>query len=133
MSDTIPIGYSAPLFPSLFNPLTTEPIYLYFLEDIIRFHVYWSLILYMTTYSLCGLVAFLMMIRKGWFALITFLSFIVVGVLSGAFNGVVVGTLIGIFYNSGEFKMSTIIPLVWSCMMLLFTVLSQYSKSATYL
>ena len=133
VSYSVPLGYSPPKFPSLFNPFTTEPINLYYLEDIIRFHVYWSLLLYGSVYISCGFVALIMLIRKGWFALISCFSFIFVGILSGAFNGAIVGSLIGVFYNSGEFKMNTLIPLLWSVMMLLFTILSQYSKSATYL
>ena len=132
-SSSLPIGYTSPKFPSLFNPLTTEPILLYYIEDIIRFHVFWSLLLYGSLYVACGLIALIMLIRKGWFALISCVSFIFVGILSGVFNGAIIGTLIGVFYQSGDFKMNTMIPLLWSLLMLLFTILSQYSKSATYL
>eukprot|EP00835_Amoeboradix_gromovi_P005240 NODE_475_length_8011_cov_0.074065.p6 type:complete len:137 gc:universal NODE_475_length_8011_cov_0.074065:4853-5263(+) len=133
VSYQLPLGYTSPSFPSLFNPFTTEPIHLYYLEDIIKFHVYWSLLLYSSLYSICGLIALIMLIRKGWFALLSCFTFMFVGVLSGAFNGAIIGSLIGIFYNSGELKMNTLIPLLWSIMMFLFTILSQYSKSATYL
>lgn len=49
MGSRIPLDYSAPSFPSLYVPVFGVPgenNYLYYTEDVWRFTLYWTLILY---------------------------------------------------------------------------------------
>ncbi|VEU20953.1 DEKNAAC101841 [Brettanomyces naardenensis] len=60
---------------------------------------------------------------------------VVVYIIVGAFEGFVAGSLIGVLvsaiYNSGQFKMTTWLPFVYSLIVALFNVISSYSLTST--
>ncbi|CCX05087.1 Similar to Uncharacterized protein YPR153W; acc. no. Q06537 [Pyronema omphalodes CBS 100304] len=123
-----PLGYTAPPFPSLYWPIKPLPgtsVYLYETDDIWRFTLYWSLILFAGFHLASGIYAFCMMPSK--MSLGIPIVFAIVGGMQATMAGSLVGVIIGAVFKAGHFRMSTWIPLVWGTINVLVLVLSSFS------
>lgn len=144
----LPYGYvEAPPWPSLywpfgpnFNPLSLIadiPHSLYYMKDIWRFTVLWSLIFAIAVYFPAGIWAYMMFLKSHtfkWYMLVLVpLIFVVAGGLSSFIIGSIVGVVLAIIYNAGFFVMSTWIPFLWALIQVLIVVIGSYSTITTIL
>ncbi|KAK4515115.1 uncharacterized protein ATC70_002725 [Mucor velutinosus] len=138
----LPYGYrSAPAWPSLYWPFGPDfdplnlvadiPHSLYYLQDIWRFTVIWSLLFSLAIYLPAGIWAFIMLAKSRtlkWYVLVT-IPFIFV--LGGSIASFVIGSIMGValafVYNSGFFVMSTWIPFLWALIHILVVLVGSYS------
>ncbi|GAN11446.1 conserved hypothetical protein [Mucor ambiguus] len=157
----LPYGYrNAPAWPSLYWPFGPDfdplnlvadiPHSLYYLQDIWRFTVIWSLLFSLAVYlpagkkaervfdAVCthqpvvtGIWAFIMLARSRtlkWYVLVM-IPFIFV--LGGSIASFVIGSIMGValafVYNSGFFVMSTWIPFLWALIHILVVLVGSYS------
>ena len=89
-----PPGYTTPPFPSLYWPVRAdphEPAYLYYADDIWRFTLFWSLILFGGFHLASGCYGFCMVPARR--ALAIPLVFAVVGGIQAAISGSIVGLM----------------------------------------
>ncbi|ODV71336.1 May24p CYBJADRAFT_192096 [Cyberlindnera jadinii NRRL Y-1542] len=128
----VPVGYTVPPFPSLYWPLHSEQYqvsYLYYLEDMWRFTVIWTVIFFSTFYGAAGVwAAFLhRKIANTVWILVVYLA---VGSLQGFVSGTIFSLVLGAIYNAGVFAMSTWIPMCAGVVQILFVVIASYSLTA---
>jgi len=152
-----PPGYVVPSFPSLYNPSrelsssyndagqTTGAYYLYYSKDIYRFCLYWTLILYVPIFLLCGLYSVLVHVvskqrrrtprryRVSGLVFLVPVGYLCAGLLFGAISSAVVGYSLAAVYSVGLFSMSTWVPLLWSLVVTLVTIMGSYSTIITIL
>jgi hypothetical protein len=91
-----PLGYVTPPFPSLYWPLPVgvqRPYYLYTPGDILRFTVYWTLLLVGGIHIIVALWACIIQWRNWKLVWIAPALFIVVGGIEGLVSGAIVGGL----------------------------------------
>ncbi|OWY41655.1 integral membrane protein [Alternaria alternata] len=130
VDSAVPLGYTTPPFPSLYWPLpagTTQSFYLYRPDDILRFTVYWTLLLVGGIHFITAIWACVVQWRNWkliWIALPVF-SF--VGGVEALVAGAIVGGLLGGVYQAGYFEMSTWIPFVWAVINTLVLILSSFA------
>ncbi|KAF2277799.1 uncharacterized protein EI97DRAFT_273691 [Westerdykella ornata] len=125
-----PQGYETPAFPSLYWPLpvsAVRPYYLYHPTDIWRFTTVWTLLLYGAVHLVVAFWACVVQWRNWKLIWITPIAYVVIAGLEGLIAGSVVGGLLGAVYQSGYFKMSTWIPLVWAIINVLVLILSSFA------
>ncbi|KAL0143921.1 hypothetical protein V8B55DRAFT_1561279 [Mucor lusitanicus] len=157
----LPYGYrSAPAWPSLYWPFGPDfdplnlvadiPHSLYYLQDIWRFTMIWSLLFSLAIYLPAGIWAFIMLAKSRtlkWYVLVM-IPFIFV--LGGSIASFVIGSIMGkrkrehlidygrqvnihtgvalaFVYNSGFFVMSTWIPFLWALIHILVVLVGSYS------
>ncbi len=98
ISNPAPLDYVTPKFPSLYWPFDVKPgvaNYLYFAEDIWRFTLFWTLIIYAGFHAATAAFAMLMQIGKGrrafkWVWIIPIACALIAGIealLAGSFVG----------------------------------------------
>ncbi|KAF2126204.1 hypothetical protein P153DRAFT_369548 [Dothidotthia symphoricarpi CBS 119687] len=125
-----PLGYTTPTFPSLYWPLpisSAQKHYLYYPGDILRFTLYWTLLLFGGIHLIVGLWACIIQWRNWKIIWIAPLLFALVGAIEGAMSGAIVGGLLGGVYQAGYFEMSTWIPFVWAVISVLVLILSSFA------
>ncbi|KIH90590.1 integral membrane protein [Sporothrix brasiliensis 5110] len=130
-----PPGYKTPEFPSLYWPPQTPTAHgsLYYLYDIWRFTLLWTVILYAVFHAGAAVIALAMqLIYSGrpeyWRYLWTIpVTYTVVAGIEALFAGSFVGLIIGAAYLAGPFWMSTWIPFIWGWANLLVIVISSFS------
>ncbi|ODQ65458.1 hypothetical protein NADFUDRAFT_25637, partial [Nadsonia fulvescens var. elongata DSM 6958] len=133
--NSVPIGYETPIFPSLYWPYgsnTFTASYLFYISDIWRFTVLWTIILYTVFHFCAGLWAAIMhrkVIGGVWIVIV----YVLLGAIQAIISGSCVGLLVGYIYSSGLFNMSTWIPLVWAVIQILFMVMNSYTMSSAIL
>ncbi|KAH8724332.1 hypothetical protein GQ44DRAFT_773258 [Phaeosphaeriaceae sp. PMI808] len=130
IKSSAPPGYTTPNFPSLYWPLpigATRTYYLYKPSDILRFTIYWTLLLVGGIHLIVALWACMVQWRNWKLIWIVFLIFGVIGGIEASVSGAIVGGLLGGFYQSGYFEMSTWIPFVWAVISTLVLILSSFS------
>ncbi|RPA87755.1 hypothetical protein BJ508DRAFT_320747 [Ascobolus immersus RN42] len=118
--------YERPSFPSLYWPINpSAPQYLLYSSDIVKFTLYWTLIIYTIVHFTAGLWALALRPgrRKGSFLGVV----ILIGGVEAVGAGGVVGALLGAVWNAGPYRMSTWIPFVWSWINILVLILSSFS------
>lgn len=146
----VPIGYTTPIFPSLFWPLgPSKPSYLvlflYYSRDIWKFTVFWLLIFFLIAYVLVGFMALGNMLFKGYREqkaisqmpqrsvlrrlIAVVVSYTIWGAAQGVFSGALVGLLLLAIYRAGMLAMSTWIPFCWGLAQILYHICSSYSTS----
>ncbi|KAG9004021.1 hypothetical protein FRB94_002730 [Tulasnella sp. JGI-2019a] len=166
---TPPPGYVVPSFPSLYNPgrelgdsdgLTKGAYYLYYSKDIYRFCLYWTLILYVPLFFLCGLYGAVVHViskqrqsrkrrslsprerrdgtagggyRTSGLIFLVPVGYLLAGMLFGAISSAVVGYALAAVYSVGLFSMSTWVPFLWSMVVTLVTIMGSYSTILTIL
>ncbi|KAL2164642.1 hypothetical protein VTH06DRAFT_3859 [Thermothelomyces fergusii] len=126
----IPAEYTVPPFPSLFWPPQSAKIILYELDEMWKFTLFWTLILYGLFHLGAVGVAVLMQGGKrtsGWKYLC--LVPVVYALIAGAealIAGTLVGLIVGATYLVGGFSMSTWIPFVWGWVNVLVLIVSSF-------
>ncbi|KAH7374381.1 hypothetical protein BKA66DRAFT_572338 [Pyrenochaeta sp. MPI-SDFR-AT-0127] len=130
VSSSAPLGYRTPPFPSLYWPLpagVAQSFYLYDPGDILRFTVYWTLLLVGGIHLITALWACLIQWRNWKLIWITLPAFVLVGGFEALVSGAIVGALLGGVYQAGYFEMSTWIPFVWGVINTLVLILSSFA------
>lgn len=130
VNSAVPQGYTTPPFPSLYWPLPAgahPSFYLYRPDDVLRFTVYWSLLLVGGIHLVVALWACGVQWRNWKLIWITVPFFTVVGGIEALISGAIVGGLIGGVYQAGYFEMSTWIPFVWAVINTLVLILSSFA------
>ncbi|KAH7408576.1 hypothetical protein DE146DRAFT_675601 [Phaeosphaeria sp. MPI-PUGE-AT-0046c] len=130
VNSAAPPGYTTPGFPSLYWPLPvgkSKSYYLYDPSDIVRFTIYWTLLLVGGIHFIVGLWACIIQWRNWKLIWIAPLIFVVIGGIEALISGAIVGGLLGGFYQSGYFEMSTWIPFVWAVINTLVLILSSFA------
>ncbi|EFX00722.1 integral membrane protein [Grosmannia clavigera kw1407] len=130
-----PDNYTTPPFPSLYWPPqdTHSAGSLYYLFDIWRFTLLWTLILYAIFHIGVAAVALsVQLLFSGrpayWRYLWTIpVSYAVVAGIQAVFAGSFVALIIGAAYISGPFWMSTWIPFIWGWACVLVILISSFS------
>jgi hypothetical protein len=97
---TAPLDYQTPGFPSLYWPIHVKPgvaNYLYYTSDIVRYTLYWTLIIFAVFHAAVAGFAILMQLGKGkkawkYVGLIPIVYAIVAG-LEAVMAGAVVGAM----------------------------------------
>ncbi|CAI4832610.1 CPA_1a_G0057280.mRNA.1.CDS.1 [Saccharomyces cerevisiae] len=128
-NNDIPVGYVTPKFPSLYWPINNSKYstgFLYYISDIWKFSLYWTLIFNGAFYVTAGVYASLTHRKKAGSVWI-FVMYVLYGGLQGLTTGTVMGFLIGAIYRSGLFSMSTWVPLCCAVVQILFDVVLSYS------
>jgi len=141
---------SVPSFPSLYNPtidlLVPGPDIprLTRAEDIERFTLYWTVILYAPFYIIPGLWAFAVHVfpKRIWagahdgedgrlraratLAILMPLAFIAYGAAIALIGGTIVGHLLSALYAALEASMSTWVPFLWAATQVSVFVMGSY-------
>lgn len=128
-STDVPIDYKTPSFPSLYWPINDrryDTAFLYFIEDIWKFTLYWTFIFNGAFYGGAGLYASLTHWKRGGGLWIFGIYMLYAGV-QGMIIGTVMGFLIGAIYRSGLFSMSTWVPMCCAVVQILLDVTMSYS------
>ncbi|KAI6246807.1 hypothetical protein HI914_04926 [Erysiphe necator] len=132
--NTAPLDYVTPSWPSLYWPFTKKidiPKYLYFTHDIWFYTLLWTLVMFALTHGIVAMIGVIMQIGKGhrsWqYVWAIPLANIIIGGIEAFLAGSVVGVVLGAVYESGYFKMSTWIPLLWGLINALFLIVSSFS------
>ena len=93
-SNRVPINYQVPPFPSLYEIFPAghaKAHYLYYIQDIWRFTVYWTLILYAITHLSVAVWAVAMQCRNWKICWIVPLIYAVIGSLEALITGSIIG------------------------------------------
>ncbi|KNE72096.1 hypothetical protein AMAG_16592 [Allomyces macrogynus ATCC 38327] len=131
---SVPDGYQVPKWPSLYNPFRpSEGYYMYYRDDILRFTLLWSLVLFTGVYGAAGLWGYLVFARRTKLAILIPVLFLVTAGIMAALSGIVFGYVLGVVYNAGAFRMSTWTPFLWSLLQVLVTMVGAYTPMSTYL
>ncbi|KAG2217824.1 hypothetical protein INT45_005425 [Circinella minor] len=144
----LPYGYSsAPPWPSLYWPFGPEfelvnliadvPHSLYYLQDIWRYTMVWSVLFALAVYLPAGIWAFVTFAKAKtlhWYTLIMIpILFVVGGSLASFLIGSIIGVALAFVYNAGFFVMSTWIPFLWALIQILVVMVGSYSTITTIL
>lgn len=119
-----------PSFPSLYWPLNDASKYesLSSLHDIWRFTVIWSYLLALPFYLVASVRLGFVLDRDikmmGIFAILTFLLLIAIAIFVGSS---LAGVALAVIYNTGEFTMSTYVPLLWAFIQMIFVIIGSYA------
>ncbi|KAJ5660191.1 hypothetical protein N7507_006642 [Penicillium longicatenatum] len=128
-SNRVPINYNTPSFPSLYSPLPyhhKEAYYLYYTTDIWRFTLYWTLIFYGVTHLVVAGCAILTHFRNWSVIWLVPLLYGVVAGLEALLSGSIVGVVLGSLYESGNFRMSTWVPMIWGGVNVMVLILTSF-------
>ena len=131
----IPLGYFTPSFPSLHFPINSDAFqtaYLYYIRDIWRFTLYWTIIFFASFHACAGIWAAAMH-RKLIGGLWIVFTYLLVAVIQAVISGSLVGLMLGAIYRAGLFGMTTWVPFVWGGVQILFMVVRSYSMMSTFL
>ncbi|CDS05291.1 hypothetical protein LRAMOSA07820 [Lichtheimia ramosa] len=144
----LPLGYNgAPPWPSLYWPFSPDfvplnliadvPHSLFYLNDIWRYTVLWSIIFALVVYLPAGMWAFITLAKTKtfrWYILmIVPFIFVLGGSLASFVTGSIIGVALAVIYNSGFFVMSTWIPFLWALTHILVVLVGSYSTITTVL
>ncbi|KAK0669643.1 hypothetical protein QBC41DRAFT_302296 [Cercophora samala] len=128
--DAPPANYTQPPFPSLFWPPQESKVALYELDDIWKFTLYWTLILYGLFHLGAVGVAVLMQVgkrRSTWkYLWIVPLIYAFIAACEAVIAGSVVGLMVGAGYLAGNFTMSTWVPFVWGWVNVLVLLVASF-------
>ncbi|KKA31019.1 hypothetical protein TD95_004108 [Thielaviopsis punctulata] len=129
-----PLGYESPSFPALslhvLDHTPTKKYSLFYLRDIWRFTVIWTLILFLAFHVGAAVLAWAMHGSKStaWkYMWAVPLLCCAVAAAQAVIAGSVVGLLLGAVYRSAYFHMSPWIPFIWGWINVLVILLSSFS------
>ncbi|KAJ5777165.1 hypothetical protein N7520_000411 [Penicillium odoratum] len=128
-SNRVPINYHTPSFPSLYDPVPShhkEAYYLYYTTDIWRFTLYWTLIFYGVTHLTVAGCVTLTHCRNWSVVWLVPLLYAVVSGLEALLAGSIVGVVLGQIYDSGNFRMSTWVPMIWAGVNVMVLILTSF-------
>ncbi|PGH36158.1 hypothetical protein GX50_01013 [[Emmonsia] crescens] len=129
-SQTVPVNYETPPFPSLYVSLgfyQDGAQYLYYTSDIWRFTLFWTLLFYIGAHLSAALWAVVMQWRCWKVVWAVPLVYTLVAGLEGLLAGSVTGLILGAVYEAGNYKMTTWIPFSWAAINTLVLILSSFS------
>lgn len=135
IGSNVPIGYSAPPFPSLHLPIGSAEYhlsFLYYTYDIWKFTTLWTIFFY-EAFALCAVTWATIANRKISTGLIAGAVYALLSGVQGFISGSVTGLMLAAVYKSGLFAMSTWIPFLWGLVQVVFLVISSYSMMAVIL
>ncbi|KAL2271756.1 hypothetical protein VTJ83DRAFT_1127 [Remersonia thermophila] len=125
-----PAQYTVPPFPSLFWPPQTSEIILYELDEMWKFTLFWTLILYGLFHLGAVGVAVLMHGSKrfsNWkYLWLVPLVYSLIAGFEALIAGTLVGLIVGATYLVGGFAMSTWIPFIWGWVNVLVLLVSSF-------
>ncbi|KAI9902549.1 hypothetical protein N3K66_001901 [Trichothecium roseum] len=133
--NTPPDSYKTPQFPSLniktlYDYSDDRKFTLYYIEDVWRFTVMWTLILYALFHLAAVLIAFFTHGKRvsSWKYLWAVpVVYLIIAGLEAILAGSIVGIMLGAVYRAGYYEMNTWIPCVWATISLLILVISSFS------
>ncbi|KAI8370420.1 uncharacterized protein BYT42DRAFT_582332 [Radiomyces spectabilis] len=144
----LPYGYKgAPHWPALYWPFGPDfdplnliadiPHSLYYISDIWRFTMIWSVIFSLVVYLPAGIWAFITLAKSRtlqWYILMLVpFIFVFAGSLASFVIGSIMGVALALVYNAGFFVMSTWIPFLWALIHILVVMVGSYSTITTVL
>ncbi|KAH7328613.1 hypothetical protein B0I35DRAFT_473298 [Stachybotrys elegans] len=132
---TPPPGYQSPEFPALniqniYDETADGRYTLYYVSDVVRFTVQWTLILYGAFHIGAVIIA---MATHGWnksswkYVWAVPLIYLVTAAVEALVAGSIVGAIVGAVYTFGYYEMNTWIPCVWGVINLLVLIISSFS------
>jgi hypothetical protein len=95
-SNRVPINYQVPPFPSLYDIFPTDQgkaQYLYYIQDIWRFTLFWTLIFYAVTHLAVAVWAVFMQCRNWKTCWVVPVIYAVIGSLEALITGSIIGLL----------------------------------------
>ncbi|BGP36567.1 hypothetical protein JCM10449v2_000468 [Rhodotorula kratochvilovae] len=121
-----PDGYVEPSWPGFYNIVgSDEAKYLYTPEQIWRFTLYDTLVLFGAVYFVAGCLCAANLSRRHLrLALAAPLVYSFVGITLGFISATIVGYALAALYNAAFLRMSCWIPAIWSLVQLFVLVLS---------
>ncbi|KAG7290429.1 hypothetical protein NEMBOFW57_000430 [Staphylotrichum longicolle] len=125
-----PAEYTVPPFPSLFWPPQASTIILYELDEMWKFTLFWTLILYGLFHL--GAVGIAVLMQGGkrmssWkYLWLVPLIYALIAGFEALIAGTCVGLIVGASYLVGGFAMSTWIPFVWGWVNVLVLIVSSF-------
>ncbi|KAG5992420.1 hypothetical protein E4U43_003794 [Claviceps pusilla] len=129
-----PPNYETPLFPSLnvktLLDRTPNRVYtLYYISDVWKFTVLWTLI----TYAFFHLTAVLIALfnhglkKSSWrFLWAVPITYLFIAGIEAIIAGSVVGLILGAVYKAGYYEMNTWIPCTWGFINVLILIISSF-------
>lgn len=131
-NNDVPVGYKPPSFPSLYWPIgeNVSLHVIYYVSDIWKFTLYWSLIFNFGFYAIAGLWASISHKKQagGLWILVLYCTY---GGVQGVASGTITGFLIGSIYLAGLFSMSTWIPFCCAVVQILYDFTVSFIGSAS--
>ncbi|KAI6767093.1 hypothetical protein HG531_011453 [Fusarium graminearum] len=135
LPNTPPEGYQTPRFPSLnvqtlYDQTTDKRYTLYYILDVWRFTLLWTLIIYALFHLGAVLTA---MFTHGWkksswrYLWAVPVIYLVVAGLEAVMAGSIVGLVLGAVYSAGYYEMNTWIPCTWGFINVLVLIISSFS------
>ncbi len=103
--------------------------YLYYLPDIWRFTVFWTMIFFAAVYGSAGVIAW-MTHKNLLFGIWVVPFYILIGLVQAFVSGTVAGIVLAIIYKAGLFSMTTWIPFCCGALQILFNVSTSYSMTS---
>ncbi|PIA94258.1 hypotheticalsprotein [Cercospora beticola] len=125
-----PLSYEPPAFPSLYWPFPVsgpQNVYLYDVESMWRFTLYWTLICVGGVHLIAAAYACAMQWRNWKVIWIVPLVYAVIGATEAVIAGCVTGILLAGCYTAGFFRMSTWIPFAWGITNSLVLILASFA------
>ncbi|KAI6783903.1 uncharacterized protein J7T54_001779 [Emericellopsis cladophorae] len=130
-----PRNYQTPRFPSLnigtvYDYSQDRRYTLYYVSDVWRFTVIWTLIVYALFHLGAVVVALL---THGWristwkYLWAVPIVYLVIAGLEAILSGSIVGLMLGAVYSAGYYEMNTWIPCTWGFINLLILVISSFT------
>ncbi|KAH7267523.1 uncharacterized protein BKA55DRAFT_555926 [Fusarium redolens] len=135
LPNTPPPDYQTPRFPSLnvqtlFDTTADKQFTLYYVLDVWRFTLLWTLIIYACFHMGAVLIA---MVTHGWkksswrYLWAVPVIYLVIAGLEAVMAGSIVGLVLGAVYSAGYYEMNTWIPCTWGFINVLVLIISSFS------
>ncbi|KAF2214152.1 hypothetical protein CERZMDRAFT_111066 [Cercospora zeae-maydis SCOH1-5] len=125
-----PLSYEPPAFPSLYWPFPVsgpQNVYLYDVDSMWRFTLYWTLICIGGVHMIAAAYACAMQWRNWKLIWVVPLVYAVIGATEAVIAGCVTGILLAGCYSGGFFRMSTWIPFAWGITNSLVLILASFA------
>jgi len=115
----------------LYSPVQGDPgFYLYYSNDIWRFTLFWTLIIFQAFHLAASGYAVVVQWKNWKFMWLVPIVYLIVGGVEALLAGSVVGLILGAAYDAGDFRMSTWIPFIWALINVLVLILSSFAIQA---
>ncbi|KAM5369281.1 hypothetical protein ACJZ2D_009102 [Fusarium nematophilum] len=130
-----PESYQTPRFPSLnvqtlYDTTADKRYTLYYILDVWRFTLIWTIIIYVCFHFGAVLIA---MFTHGWkksswkYLWAVPVVYVIMAGLEAVLAGSIVGLILGAVYSAGYYEMNTWIPCTWGFINVLVLIISSFS------